>query len=487
MNDATQEGTNPGASAGVEREALAWMNDPYEYFGMSATRAHSVPREEMEAVQLAALRLRLAERREQIPVLARLADAQGITELNALDDAAPLLFEHKVYKSYPISLLAKQRFDQLTRWLDRLTPYDLTGVDVSQCNSIDEWLTKLRDDTPLDAATSSGTSGTMSVFPKSKRDYALAARSLRLQVLQQYGTVPTQEDIRGKIHFVTPNYRDGHASAGAFAKYVGAELGCGDETYIHTAFPYKISSDLMWLAARLRAAAAKGDVSRVDVPESLLARRGELERMQKEAPAQQTAFIREMTEQLKGQRVAALGTTIMFYDVARYGLEQGVRGVFTPDSVVMGGGGAKGVELPANVDQMICEFFGVPRMLTGYGMTEMNTFSVTCEHGHYHMLPWITIFLLDYESGRPLPRSGVQTGRAAFFDMTHDGTWGGIVTGDKITVHWDTPCACGRMTPYLEGKIQRFSDITGDDDKISCAATPGAQAEALDYLTSLDL
>jgi hypothetical protein len=37
----------------------------------------------------------------------------------------------------------------------------------------------------------------------------------------------------------------------------------------------------------------------------------------------------------------------------------------------------------------------------------------------------------------------------------------------------------------MDKKIQRFSEITGDEDKLTCAATPGAQAQALDFLTSL--
>ena len=122
-------------------------------------------------------------------------------------------------------------------------------------------------------------------------------------------------------------------------------------------------------------------------------------------------------------------------------------------------------------------------MKTSYGMTELNSFSIPCEHDHYHLLPWVTVFVLDLDTGQPLPRNGVQTGRAAFFDMTHDGTWGGIVTGDMITVDWDTPCPCGRTSVYVKGKIQRVSEAQGGDDKITCAATPSAQAEAMDFLT----
>ena len=133
------------------------------------------------------------------------------------------------------------------------------------------------------------------------------------------------------------------------------------------------------------------------------------------------------------------------------------------------------------------EVFGVSHLRSSYGITEKNAFPVTCEHGFYHFLPWETVILLDRDTGKPLPRSGEQTGRASFFDMTHDGTWGGIITGDRITVDWDTPCTCGRTTPYIKGKVERYSEVEGGDDKITCAATPQAQADALDLLTSLEL
>jgi acyl-CoA synthetase (AMP-forming)/AMP-acid ligase II len=469
----------------VEREARAWLSDPFAHYGMSNNRLHSIPWRDLEEVQLAAMNLRLQERREQIPVLAKLADAQGIRELTSLEQGAALLFEHTVYKSYPISLLVKQRYDQLNQWLNRLTRYDISGVDVSQCKSIDEWLTKLQDETPLDVATSSGTSGTMSFFPKSKNDYRVSARSLRVQLAQPFGREPSQADLHDKIHVLTPLYRAGHSSTGGFAPYLRDEFGHGDESYLHTAFNHKVSSDLLWLGARLRVAAAKGDMSRVEIPPALLARKPELERLQREAPAQQSAFIRKMAVELKGQRVFALGTTHMFYEVAKRGLEEGVRAQFSPDSLLMGGGGAKGMDLPPNVDEILKEFFNVERVRSCYGMTEMNSFSPTCELDRYHFLPWVTVFILDHDTGKPLPRKGVQTGRAAFFDPTADSTWGGIITGDKITIDWDTPCECGRCSVYVTGKIQRFSEITGGDDKITCAATPSAQAEAMDYLTSI--
>jgi hypothetical protein len=467
----------------TERAAERWMDDPYAAFGYHNTRIHSLPRDEVEATQLAAMNLRLDQRRAQVKMLQKLADGQGIRRLAGLDDMAPLLMPHDIYKSYPVSLLAKQKFDQINLWLSRLTRHDPTGIDVSRCDSIDSWLTLLRETTPLDVATSSGSSGTCSFFPKSKQDYLISVMGLRVQLAQKFGQEPRDEDLNARIHAIIPLYRDGHASTGSFPKYIREVFCKGDDSYLRTAFNSKISSDLMWLAARLRAAAARGDAARVDVPASLLARREQWEKSQQEMPAQQLDFVTRMTKELHGKRVFVMGTSNLLYAAAKRGLEEGISGKFAPDSVFMGGGGAKGVPLPDDCEQVICDFFGTERMISAYGMTEMNAFSVLCEQDRYHVLPWVTLYLLDLDTGRPLPRKGVQTGRAAFFDMTMDSTWGGLITGDLISIDWDRQCPCGRTSFALEKRIQRVSALQGGDDKISCAATPGAQAEAMEFLT----
>jgi hypothetical protein len=174
----------------------------------------------------------------------------------------------------------------------------------------------------------------------------------------------------------------------------------------------------------------------------------------------------------------------MFFEIARNGLEAGAGAAFAPRSAVVGGGGAKGMVLPDDAEQIICRFFGVEQMRGSYGMTEQNFFVNNCEHDRYHVPPWVAVLLLDGETGGPLPREGVQTGRASFFDVSQDGAWGGIVSGDRITVDF-TPCPCGRTTLHIDKTIQRFSELQGGDDKITCAATPGAQDEALGFLNSL--
>lgn len=468
----------------LERIALDWMDDPLAALGHSNTRIHSYPREEAEAVQLMAINLRLDQRRQQIKMLARLVDAQGIDHVANFEEAAAVLFTHDVYKSYPTSLLAKQRFDQLTKWLDRLSPYDLSDFDAGGCKSIDDWLDRLRENTPLDVATSSGTSGTMSFFPKTRKDYLTAVNTLRIQQSQTFGEAADLSALSQPFHVLTPFYRDGHSTVARLPEYFLETFCQGDPALLHTALPYKASADLMFLAARVKAAQSQGDAGRIDVPEHILSRRDEWQKLQAEMPGLQTQFITDMVPKLSGERVFVLGITGMFYEIAKSGLEAGVRANFAPGSVVVGGGGGKGIKLPDNAEDVICEFFGVDRLRNSYGMSEQNFYSNGCEHGQFHIPPWVAVLLLDGENGKSLPREGKQTGRASFFDPTQDGAWGGIISGDRITVNY-TPCSCGRTTLHLDTDIKRFSELTGDDDKITCAATPGAQDDALGFLTTL--
>ena len=372
----------------------------------------------------------------------------------------------------------------MTKWLGKLTPHDLSALDVSACKSIDDWLVHLREHSELDVATSSGTSGTMSFFPRSKKDYQIAADCIRVQLLQTFGEAVDWEEFEQPRLIVTPFYNDGHSTVSRIPVYFAQAFCKGDPALVHTALPFKASADLMWLAARVRAAQAKGDGGRADVPDGLLARKAEWEELQARIPQMQSNFIRKSIPELAGERVLALGITAMFWEIARDGLAAGARAAFAPGSAVMGGGGAKGLALPDDFLETIQTFFGVERMNDGFGMTEQSGFMVSCEANRFHVAPWVTLYLLDPETGQVLPRLGTQAGRAAFFDMTHNGSWGGIVSGDRVEGSYE-PCPCGRSTIHLHSKIQRFSDLGDGDDKITCDATPAAQADALNYLTSM--
>ena len=115
--------------------------------------------QDVEAYRLAELKARFDELQPRVGALRKLAQLQGVSRIDSLDDAAPLLFQHTVYKSYPMAFLEKGRFDALTKWFGQLTAHDLSKVDASGCKFVDEWLLLLQNTTPLKPIHTTGTSG----------------------------------------------------------------------------------------------------------------------------------------------------------------------------------------------------------------------------------------------------------------------------------------------------------------------------------------
>jgi hypothetical protein len=108
-----------------------------------------------------------------------------------------------------------------------------------------------------------------------------------------------------------------------------------------------------------------------------------------------------------------------------------------------------------------------------------------CEHGRYHFEPWIVPFVLDPEDGSPLggrDRTGEHTGRCGVFDLVASTYWGGLISGDEVTLSFEE-CPCGRTTPHAARSIERYSDKQGGDDKITCVAAEDAHRAALEFLT----
>lgn len=61
-------------------------------------------------------------------------------------------------------------------------------------------------------------------------------------------------------------------------------------------------------------------------------------------------------------------------------------------------------------------------------------------------------------------------GRFGFLDLGYEGRWGGLITGDKVTIDFSPRCECGRPGPTLLDNITRWAQI-GEDDHIGCAGT----------------
>lgn len=473
--------------ASLEHRTQLLLNDPAALVNHSLRAWSELPRADIDALQLAALQQRFADLRDRIPMLSKLADAQGIAGVERLDDVVPLLFEHTVYKSYPPSLLDKRNFASINQWLGKLVTPEiaerLAAADVSGCEGLDDWFERMDREVPeLRMSHTSGTSGTVSFLPQSVNEWRKACQLRKLHIWGMEGPDTPDPDL----HTVYPYYRRGYLSHVRANDFLIEALLPGEANF-HPAYPGTLSSDMLHLGAKIRAAQAKGTLDRLQISAAMKARKQAFDQQQAGMPQHLAAFFERMADELSGKRVYIGATWNLLHNMARAGLERGLRGVFAADSYLTTTGGAKGVVQPEGWRDDVLRFTGAARLNETYAMSETPSGShARCEHGHYHFAHTVIPFLLDPDTGRPLPRRGRQTGRAAFFDLGADTRWGGFITGDEISVEWDAPCPCGRPSRYVAGAIQRYSDKHGGDDKITCAATEDSHREAMDFLTRLE-
>lgn len=462
---------------GIQHDALRMANEPPAYFGYSAHLAHRLPPAQIEAMQLSALQQRFSSLRNRLPVLKSAADVQDIHEITSLEDGASLLFPHTVYKSYPISLLERNRFDQMTKWLSRLTTIDLSAADVSGCDGIDSWLEALERSTGLSVTHSSGTSGTMTFLPRTSDGYRIMSEVFGMTSRDFNGIPDDERDSPWHTFYL--GFKGGRSHAGRAGRWAFDNFAHSAE-YFRTLYDADMSSDVMFVAARVRRAEARGELSKIEITPALKARQAEFETTQRDSARALDRIFDELLS-LKGERVYVGGMSGALTELAQKGLEMGYRNLFGDKCVVQCGGGSKGGKLPENWEEICLEFTGAKKIGQYYGMTEVTMITSKCSEGHYHVPPWVITYVLDPETGKVANREGVQTGRAGFFDLVPQSHWGGFATGDEITADW-RPCPCGRTTVHLHPAIERLSEKQGGDDKITCAAADDAHAAAIDFL-----
>lgn len=468
------EPTSPNPAVSLPSES------PAEWSRHSFDELMTIDRTKVEAAQLEALKHRFSQLRDRVKALQTLADKQGVDKIDSLEDALPLFFDHRVYKTYPLSLLEKRQFAPLTKWLDRLTTHDLTQMSLEDLDSVDSWLDRL-DDFGMIVGHSTGTTGKLSFIPRSNTEWPSWANAYFEAQSAATGGVDMRKEA---IPSISTGYRYGHhMMIKMTSKFAEASAG-GDEKR-HNFQDGRVSSDLMSLAGRLQAAEEKGELDKLQIDPSILEARNELIKKGRTKDEDMASWFANLVEKFRGQRVLVGGTFAELYKLADAGMKAGAKCEFAPDSIMFGGGGLKGAkDVPGNWEEIVREYFGIDRMCSMYGMSEMMPLAPLCSKGHFHFPPYAITYVLD-ENAQPLPREGVQTGRFTVFDLLAETYWGGFISGDKVTMHYDDNCGCGWNGPYMERNIVRFSEQEGGDDKITCAGSTKAYNEFMDYVQQI--
>jgi hypothetical protein len=86
------------------------------------------------------------------------------------------------------------------------------------------------------------------------------------------------------------------------------------------------------------------------------------------------------------------------------------------------------------------------RVLEGYSMTEVNVFTVRCDHGRFHVPPLVEPVILD-EALQPLVGADLR-GIFGFLDTLATAYPGFIASGDEVHLI-DGPCPCGLSGPAV--------------------------------------
>jgi hypothetical protein len=420
---------------------------------------------ELRETQLSALDERFQERKERIRLLGHRAGEAGITAVRSHQDLLPLLFPHSVYKSYPESFLTQGRWDRLTAWLSTVSPHPVTAVQTDDITDIDDWIERLGSRGHY-VSCSSGTTGKSAMLLASAKDMDWSRKDT-VNVFSWGSGVRPGRDRR--MIGIAPT------AAAPRNKAIGEaqEQAFGDPAKKRFRLPIApITVGTLTQTILLRKKIADGR-----------ARPEELARFERTSAARQKELTEAMNaaaEALVSHRAEKLyisGMWSALHQVAVLVRELGYSGKdFHPDNCLYVAGGLKRAQLPGDYKAFVHETFGIPsgHDFQNYSMQELGSGMPKCREGNrYHVPPWVVPLVLD-ETGENLltHTSGEVQGRAAFFDLSLDGRWGGVITGDRISLDLD-PCACGSRGPSIRNDIVRYADLSGDD-KIGCAGTVDA-------------
>ncbi len=423
--------------------------DPFDY-----AFADILPR------QLAAIDERFQDRLGKIKLLQNRAETGGISAVRSMHDIVPLLFAHTAYKSYPESWLSEQKWDRMSRWLDTVSTWRVDKFDTSAASGLDDWLAMLAERGHF-VSCSSGTTGKCAMMNAAQGDLDFSGKSL-LQGIRWAGLAPNHDRrmiALGQVAASPRNRATGRPMMEAF---------CTPDFPPFSPDVPPITIGGITEMVVLRKKIADGTA----LPSEL----AHYEAETREREAAMASSVEQAANALIENRAHKLHIMGMFaplYQTAMLVREKGYSGKDFNENTTFVSGGLKRAAVPDDYKEVIFDTFNLApeRICHAYGMQELNTNAVRCTHGRYHMAPWVMLLLLD-ELGEKLVEpchDGEIEGRAAFFDLSLEGRWGGVISGDNIRATWAT-CGCGRSSPSIADDIQRYADLASGD-KIACSGT----------------
>jgi hypothetical protein len=432
---------------------------------VSAPDRYDIPFEDLRAPQIEAVNERFQEQKAAIKLLRYRAQESAISEIRRHEDVVPVLFPHTAYKSYPEAYLSNGRWDRLANWLGTVSSQQTPSVEPSVIADIDDFVDTLKS-SGIYVSCSSGTTGKCAMLAASSRDLEWCGRESVAAFAWGSGVAPVRDRqvIGTGIYTRVPR---NEKNVEAFSEAIQDSSA---EPFAFPVQPVPVNSVIEM--TRLRRSIAEGSASP-----------GEIERMERLSAERQKALddaVAVTAEAVVRGRAGKLhfrGLWAAQYAVAKAVRDLGYKGSdFGSDNSISVAGGLKRALLPDDYREYVYETFNIrpERIYLNYSMQELHSSMPRCQAGgRYHLPPWLVPLILTQDGNELLPiEHGEYEGRAAFFDLSLDGRWGGIVSGDKVNIDF-SGCACGHRGPTIRDNVVRYVDMAGDD-KITCAGTVDA-------------
>jgi len=416
---------------------------------------------ELLPIQLQAATERLQSQADSIPLLANRAESAGVKEIKVSDDLVPLLFAHTTYKTYAEGWLNERRWDRMGRWLATVSTRPVDGLDTAGVETLDDWIKQL-ETVGHYLSCSSGTTGKPAMLSCTEGDIELSAR-INIEALL-WATGLTRGEDR-KFLGLGPQFAAPREDAIRQAM-VDAFSSCYPPYQFGDGEPITVGSmvDIITLRRKLTDGTAR--------PNEI----AEFERVAAQRAADMDISAKKAIDAVIEARALPLLATGMFATL--YQIAEGIRAKghggddFNPSNAMMVAGGLKGTVLPENYREYVLETFNVAedRLYHAYSMREINATFPLCHAGRYHISPWVIMLPLDTGGERLLDAGGGEIdSRAGFFDISIEGCWGGVISGDKVNVDF-AKCHCGHQGPTVGRNIARYADLPGGD-KLTCAGS----------------
>lgn len=410
--------------------------------------------------QLTAINEVFQDRIGKIKLLKNRAETGNITEIKSKADIVPLLFAHTVYKSYPEKWLFEGKWDRLCRWLDTVSTNRVPVFDPAGIKNLDDWLNRLGEAGHF-VSCSSGTTGKCAMMNAIKEDNEFCGRGLT-QAHLWAGMPPRKDKLMLSLGQVAATPRNAQSGKPMFEAIHNPEL----VPFIPDVPPITIGSITEMVLLRKKMADGTAKPTEIAYFEEQAAAREK----QIESAVEQSADAIIASRDL---RLHIMSLYAPMFKVADRVRSRGYSAKDFQENTAFVSGGLKRANLPPDYLDIIFGTLNLTqeRICHAYGMQEINTTAIRCKHNRYHMAPWVMLLILD-ESGDNLiepDENGEAEGRAAFFDLSMQGRWGGVISGDKVKASWK-PCACGHRAPSVDVNIQRYADMASGD-KITCSGT----------------